>query len=99
KPDLANSLGITPLMAAAGIGSPTLDTPAQFRNEQKCLSAAKMLLTAGVDVNAANANGQTALFGAAQSGWNSFVQLLGGTGGKLAVKDHFGRSPVDFAHG
>lgn len=68
KADLANSLGITPLMAAAGIGSTTIDIRARFRNEAKCMASARLLLGAGVDVNAANGTGQTALFGAAQSG-------------------------------
>ena len=99
KADLANSLGITPLMAAAGVGSTTIDTRARFRNEQKCLAAAKLLLAAGVDVNAANGNGQTALHGAAQWGWNSFVQLLADHGAALTAKDHFGSTPLDMAEG
>ncbi len=40
RPDLPNSLGITPLMAAAGIGSTTIDIRARFRNEQKCIASA-----------------------------------------------------------
>jgi uncharacterized protein len=99
KPDLANSLGITPLMAAAGIGSTTIDIRARFRNEQKCITSAKLLLDAGVDVNAANSNGQTALHGAAQSGWNGFVQLLADHGATIDAKDHFGSTPLDVAQG
>jgi ankyrin repeat protein len=99
KPDLPNSLGITPLMAAAGIGSTTIDIRARFRNEQKCVTAAKLLLAHGVDVNATNSNGQTALHGAAQSGWNTFVQLLADHGAMLTVKDHFGSTPLDVAEG
>jgi uncharacterized protein len=99
KADLANSLGVTPLMAAAGIGSTTIDIRARFRNEQKCIAAAKLLLKAGVDVNAANNNGQTALHGAAQSGWNGFVQLLADHGAAIDAKDHFGSTPLDIALG
>jgi ankyrin repeat protein len=99
RPDLPNSLGITPLMAAAGIGSTTIDIRARFRNEQKCLTAAKLLLAKGVDVNVANNNGQTALFGAAQAGWNGFVQFLADHGAMLAAKDHFGSTALDFAAG
>ena len=99
RADLPNSLGITPLMAAAGIGSTTIDTRARFRNEQKCISSAKLLLVAGVDVNAVNGNGQTALHGAAQSGWNNFVQLLADHGAILTAKDHFGSTPLDVAQG
>ncbi len=50
-------------------------------------------------MNAANSNGQTALHGAAQSGWNSFVQLLADHGAIVAVKDHFGSTPLDIALG
>ncbi|HTY93314.1 MAG TPA: ankyrin repeat domain-containing protein, partial [Steroidobacteraceae bacterium] len=99
KADLPNSLGITPLMAAAGIGSTTIDIRARFRNEQKCIAAAKLLLAAGVDVNATNNNGQTALHGAAQAGWNGFVQLLADHGAAINAKDHFGSTPLDVAQG
>jgi ankyrin repeat protein len=86
-------------MAAAGIGSTTIDIRARFRNESKCITAAKLLLGKGVDINAVNSNGQTALHGAAQSGWNSFVQLLVDHGAAVAAKDHFGSTPLDFAEG
>ncbi len=99
RPDLPNSLGITPLMAAAGIGSTTIDIRARFRNEGKCVAAARLLLAHGVDVNAANSNGQTALHGAAQSGWNTLVQLLADHGATIMVKDHFGSTPLDVAQG
>lgn len=99
RPDLANSLGITPLMAAAGIGSTTIDIRARFRNEGKCIVAAKLLLANHVDVNATNSNGQTALHGAAQSGWNDFVQLLADHGAAIAIKDRFGNTPLDVAEG
>ncbi|HTV77388.1 MAG TPA: ankyrin repeat domain-containing protein [Steroidobacteraceae bacterium] len=99
RPDLPNSLGDTPLMAAAGIGSTTIDTRARFRNEQKCIGSAKLLLAAGADVNTANGNGQTALHGAAQSGWNGFVQLLADHGATIVVKDRYGSTPLDVAEG
>jgi ankyrin repeat protein len=99
RPDLQNSLGITPLMAAAGIGSTTIDIRARFRNEQKCVVSARLLLAKGAEVNAVNNNGQTALFGAAQAGWNSFVQLLADHGAMLAPKDRFGSTPADLAAG
>lgn len=99
RADLPNSLGVTPLMAAAGVGSTTIDTRARFRSEKKCIDSAKLLLAAGVDVNAVNGNGQTALHGAAQSGWNNFVQLLADHGAVIGAKDHFGSTPLDVAEG
>jgi ankyrin repeat protein len=98
-PDLANSLGITPLMAAAGVGSTTIDIRGRFRNEQQCIEVGRRLLAAGADVNAIRDNGQTALHGAAQWGWNQYVRFLADAGAKLAVKDRSGATPHDIASG
>jgi len=97
--DLPNSLGITPLMAAAGIGSTTIDTRARFRNEQQCIETAKLILAAGANVNAARDNGQTALHGAALWGWNAFVQFLADSGANLQATDRDGMKPLDVALG
>jgi hypothetical protein len=50
-------------------------------------------------MNAVNGNGQSALHGAAQSGWNNLVQLLADHGAVISAKDHFGRTPLDVAEG
>jgi ankyrin repeat protein len=97
--DLPNSLGITPLMATAGVGSTTIDTRARFRNEQQCIDAAKLLLAAGANVNATRDNGQTALHGAALWGWNAFVQFLADNGADLQVADRDGMKALDVAMG
>jgi ankyrin repeat protein len=97
--DLNNTLGITPLMATAGIGSTTIDIRARFRNEQACIEAAKLLLAAGADVNAARSNGQTALHGAAQWGWSEYVQFLADSGANLQAKDQNGNTALDIAMG
>ena len=98
-PDLPNSLGITPLMAAAGSGSTTIDIRARFRNEQACVESARLLLAAGADVNAVRNNGQTALHGAALWGWNEFVQFLAGSGANLQIKDKDNITALDVALG
>jgi uncharacterized protein len=98
-PDLPNSLGITPFMAAAGVGSTTIDTRARFRDEARSIETAKLLLAAGADVDAARDNGQTALHGAALWGWNGFVQFLADGGAKLDVKDRAGATALDIAMG
>ncbi len=97
--DLPNSLGITPLMAAAGVGSTTIDTRGRFRNELECIEAAKRLLAAGANVNAQRDNGQTSLHGAALWGWNTFVQFLADNGANLQAADHEGIKAVDIALG
>lgn len=97
--DLPNSLGITPLMAAAGVGSTTIDTRGRFRNEEQCIAAAKLLTDAGANVNAARDNGQTALHGAALWGWNSFIRFLAQHGANLKAADHSGIRALDVALG
>jgi len=97
--DLPNTLGVTPLMAAAGIGSTITDTRARFRNEEQCIEAAKLLIAAGANVNAARDNGQTSLHGAAQWGWNAFVQFLADNGADLRAADRDGMTPLDITLG
>jgi ankyrin repeat protein len=98
-PDLPNSQGITPLMAAAGVGSTTIDTRGRFRSEQECIDSAKLLLAAGANINAQRDNGQTSLHGAALWGWNTFVQFLADNGANLQVADHDGIKALDIALG
>jgi ankyrin repeat protein len=98
-PDLPNSLGITPLMAAAGIGSTTIDIRARFRNEARCIEAGRLLMAAGANVDAARDNGQTALHGAALWGWSDFVKFLASSGAKLDLKDRGGSTALDVALG
>jgi ankyrin repeat protein len=98
-PDLPNSLGITPFMAAAGIGSTTIDIRARFRNEARCLEAGRLILAAGANINATRDNGQTALHGAALWGWNDYVKFLAQAGARLDIKDRSGATALDVAQG
>ena len=99
SPDQPNSLRITPIMAAAGIGSTTIDIRGRFRNEALCIEAAKLLVKAGGNVNAVRDNGQTALHGAALWGWNAMVQYLADTGANLRMADKDGITALDIASG
>ena len=97
--NLPNSQGITPLMAAAGVGSTTIDIRARFRNEQQCMETGKLLIGAGADVNAGNESGLTALHGAALWGWTQYVQFLADNGANLHAADHNGTKALDIALG
>ena len=97
--DLPNSLGITPIMAAAGLGSTTIDIRARFRNEGHCIEAGRLILAAGANVNATRDNGQTALHGAALWGWNDYVKFLAQSGARLDIKDRGGATALDIAMG
>ena len=98
-PNLPNSLRITPVMAAAGVGSTTIDIRARFRNEAQCIETAKLLVKAGADVNAPRDNGQTALHGAALWGWSAMVQFLADNGANLRAADRDGTTALDIASG
>jgi uncharacterized protein len=98
-PELANSLGITPLMAAAGLGSNLIDIRGRFRHEPQCIESARRLLDAGARIDAQRDNGQTALHGAAQWGWNEFVRFLAAQGATLDIRDRAGSTALDIAQG
>jgi ankyrin repeat protein len=63
------------------------------------VEAMKLLLDAGVDVNAVDADGDTALHRAARMRSNPVVQLLVDRGAKLDVKNSFDETPVMAALG
>jgi len=77
-------------------GKDSVGTPA---TDADSLAALTVLLGTSVDVNAANANGQTALHNAAARGSDPIVKLLIEKGAKLDVKDRLGRLPIDMARG
>jgi uncharacterized protein len=98
-PKIPTKSGITPLMAAAGLGTKEEDTTARKKTEAEAIASIKLCLDAGVDVNAADNQGDTALHGAAQKGWDQVVQFLLDHGARLDVKDKRGRTPLDAAMG
>ena len=99
-PDLPNSLGITPLMAAAGLGTNVeVDTRGKYVTQKDAIASIELLLAAGANINAVNNRGQPALHGAAFRGWNDVVKNLVGHHADLNVKDARGLTAVDMAMG
>jgi ankyrin repeat protein len=98
-PKLATRAGITPLMAAAGLGSKEEDATGRFKTEAEAIEAIQLCLDAGVDINAANGQGQTALHAAALKGYDQVVQFLADHGANLSAKDKQGKTPLDAALG
>src|SRR5688572_4377506 len=99
---LANSRGITPLMAAAGLGSVDADTRGFYLSEdteQRAIASLRLLLKAGGDINARDSRGLSPLHEAARWGWNDVVQFLVDNGADLNAKDSRGNTPVDSALG
>ena len=112
-PRLPMKNGTTPLMAAAGFGwgggadRRGLDynkftdygNTLKAREEKDTFEAVALLLDLGVDVNGADPDGNTALFGAVAKGFNSVVQLLADKGVDLNVKNKRGQTPLKLATG
>lgn len=102
KLDIPNNQGITPVMAAAGMGSVDADTRGYYTTEdtaQRSVDTLRVLLDAGADVNSRDPRGQTPLHAAAFWGWNAAVQFLVDRGADLNVKDRGDKTPIDSAMG
>jgi ankyrin repeat protein len=97
--DLPTATGVTPLLAAAGIGSNGIDTRARYRTEERAVEAVKLLLDAGADINARDKSGSTALHAAAGAGWNNLVDTLASYHADLFAKDGRGRTALDLTSG
>ena len=99
---LANSRGITPIMAAAGLGSVDADTRGFYLTEDvqpRSIASLMLLLEAGGDINSKDSRGLTPLHEAARWGWNDVVQFLVASGADLTAKDNRGNTPVESALG
>jgi ankyrin repeat protein len=99
---LTGARGITPIMAAAGMGSVDADTRGFYTSEdtaQRSRDSIEALVNAGADVNSAAPNGQTPLHAAAFWGWNAAVQYLVDHGAKVDARDRQGKTVVDSAMG
>ena len=108
-PKIATTNGDTALIVASGVGwveGVTFESSAAEN-----LEAVKMCLDLGLDPNAADEDGRTALHGAGHKGRNAVVQLLVDRGAKLDTHDHGSRDtisgsmyghtwlPLDYAQG
>jgi ankyrin repeat protein len=96
-PSITTEEGATPLMAAAGVGIWQVGESAGTNDE--AFEAAKICVEAGNDVNAVDANGYTALHGAAHRGSNDIVKLLVEKGAKLNAVNALGWTPYLIADG
>lgn len=97
--NLANELGYTPLLAAAGAGRGNSPTRNGLKTEDMAIDAVKMLVAAGADLNARGADNETALMGAAYRGWTQLAEVLVGMGADLDATDKDGMTAVDYAMG
>ena len=96
---LATRNGINPVMAAAGLGTNESDGVGRKKTQKEAIDSIDLLLKAGVDVNAVDSRKESAVFGAAQKGWDDVVQHLADRGARLNDKDSKGLTPIDAANG
>jgi ankyrin repeat protein len=92
-PTLGNT---TPLMAAVG---GVFDANRSDADEEKALEAVRLLVELDVDVNEANAVGQTPMHAAAFTGATEMVQLLADKGGSVNVRAANGETPWSMSSG
>jgi ankyrin repeat protein len=85
----------TSLMAAAGLGR--TEGNEDPISEEAALAAVKMIVEMGIDLNASDANGNTALHGAVNNGYNAVIQYLFDKGANLNAKDKNGWTPLNIA--
>ena len=97
--ELPNNTGISPLLAAAGVGSNDIDTRGHFKTAQQAADTIQLLLAAGADVKVRDIAGRSALHGAAFWGWNDAIKALVAEGADVGAKDKKGMTPIDSAMG
>jgi ankyrin repeat protein len=95
-PKLGTNDGLTPLLAAAGVGRN--GRLVRSKEEQKqSNSVIQMMLELDADINVSNQDGLTAMHGAAFSGANDVVTFLAEKGARLDAKDRYGQTPLSRA--
>jgi ankyrin repeat protein len=96
NPRIATKAGVNALMSAAGVGWRDGKTKGSV---EEVLEALKMTIALGLDVNAANDRGETALHGAAQRGAKPIIDFLAANGANFLAKNKAGYTPLDKAMG
>ena len=97
-PKLAQKSGNNVLMLAAGAVSSGGDE-SQHVSEEQALAAIKIGVAAGIDVNDANATGDTVMHTAATTGGGlrSVIQFLADSGARIDIKNKGDRTPLEAA--
>ena len=96
-PKISTFGGTTALMAAAGVNWVVDQTSDE--GPKALLEAVQLCVDLGLDVNAINSMGLTALHGAANRGSDDIIKFLVSKGARLDIKDKEGRTPLTWAEG
>jgi ankyrin repeat protein len=97
--DLPNAEGVTPLMAAAGMGHSFNPTRGRYKTDDQAVEGVKLLQAAGARIDGSARDGLMALHAAAAHGWDGTVKLLVAAGAPLQSPDRLGLRPIDYAAG
>jgi uncharacterized protein len=98
-PNLANASGVTPIMAASGVGYGDNPTRGRYKADANTADAIRTLKDAGGEINGHAGGGETALHAAAAHGWNETIKVLIASGAELEAVDRRGLRPIDYAVG
>lgn len=88
--------GLTPLMAAAGVGR---ERGVRWSEKNNFIEAVKLFVKLGGDINRVGPGGRTAIHGAAYAGDLEMIKLLASLGADLNAKDWYGQTAVSIASG
>jgi uncharacterized protein len=101
--DLPNRDGMTPTLAASGMGSVDADTRGNYYLpdiQERSIASLELLLAHGGEVNGrAGGLQQAPIHGAAFWGWNQVVEYLLSQGANINLTDSRGFTAVDYAMG
>jgi uncharacterized protein len=97
--DLPNADGVTPLMAAAGMGHSFNPTRGRYKTDDQAVEGVKLLQAAGAKIDGSARDGLMALHAASAHGWDTTVKLLVAAGSPLQAPDRLGLRPIDYAAG
>ena len=91
--------GVNGLMMAANVAAREEDRTGRGKTQKDAIDTIALFLAAGVDVNAADTQGRTAMHGAALWGLTDVVRFLHKNGAKLDVEDKRRFLPLEAALG
>ena len=99
NPKATTNNGVNGVMMAANVATREEDMTGRNKTQKDAIETIKLLLAAGVDMNAQDTQGRAAAHGAALWGLTDVVKFLHQNGAKLDLKDKRGFSSLDTALG